>query len=409
MTMTQRSTVVGVFHERDKAREAIEALKAAGFAPDTISILSPDKRATQDIAEDTGTNAGSAAATGAVAGGILGGLGGWLLGIGALAIPGVGPFIAAGAFATALGGAAIGAGVGAIAGALAGMGVPKEEAEYYEGEVKSGRTLVTVRADGRYDEAQRLLRQNGAYDIESKAAAAGGSVGSLAERRAPDSVQSTEGEQTVQLREEELQARKQTVQTGEVTVGKEIVSEQRTLEVPVTREELVIERHPVERRPSDGPIEERSETIEIPVREEQVSVEKQAVVYEEVVLGKQQVQETRQVSGTVRREEARIDREGDVSVTGGDGGRWEQAMPAYRTRWQQRAESSGQDWADVESSYRYGWEVRNDPRYQNRSWNDVESDAQRDWVSRHPDTPWANVRDSIRQGWEGATNQDPAG
>src|SRR5579864_4835909 len=154
------STVVGVFDDRDEAREAIEALKEDGFTGDAISILSPDKQATQDIAEETGTHAGSGAATGAVAGGILGGLGGWLVGIGALAIPGVGPFIAAGAFATALAGAAVGAGVGAIAGALIGMGVPKEEAEYYEGEVKNGRTLVTVAADGRYNEAQRILRQH---------------------------------------------------------------------------------------------------------------------------------------------------------------------------------------------------------------------------------------------------------
>src|SRR5437588_5323931 len=132
----------------------------------------PDRGDVPDLAAETGTEAETGAATGAVAGGILGGLGGWLVGIGALAIPGVGPFIAADAFATALGGAAIGAGVGAIAGALVGMGVPKEEAEYYEGEVKSGRTLVTVRADGRYDEAQRILRQHGAYDIESRDASA---------------------------------------------------------------------------------------------------------------------------------------------------------------------------------------------------------------------------------------------
>jgi Heat induced stress protein YflT len=120
-TTTRGSTVVGVFDDREGARKAIEALKDAGFTGDTISILSPDKQATEELADETGTHAGSGAATGAVAGGILGGLGGWLVGIGALAIPGVGPFIAAGAFATALGGAAIGAGVGAIAGALVGM------------------------------------------------------------------------------------------------------------------------------------------------------------------------------------------------------------------------------------------------------------------------------------------------
>ena len=167
MTTTQRSTVVGVFHERDEARDAIEALKDAGFDAQDIGVLSPDKEETRAVAEETGAHAGSGAATGAVAGGILGGIGGWLIGIGALAIPGIGPFIAAGAFATALGGAAIGAGVGAIAGALVGMGVPDDEAKYYEGEVESGRTLVTVRTSDRYAEAQQLLRRHGAYDIES--------------------------------------------------------------------------------------------------------------------------------------------------------------------------------------------------------------------------------------------------
>jgi Heat induced stress protein YflT len=163
-----RSTVVGVFADSADARTAIEALKEDGFTADSISILSPDKQATAAIAEDTGTHAGSGAATGAVAGGILGGLGGWLVGIGALAIPGVGPFIAAGAFATAIGGAAIGAGVGAIAGALMGMGVPEEHAKYYEAEAKAGKTLVTVRAERRYDDAQRILRECGAYDVESR-------------------------------------------------------------------------------------------------------------------------------------------------------------------------------------------------------------------------------------------------
>ncbi|MCA1644502.1 MAG: YsnF/AvaK domain-containing protein, partial [Chloroflexi bacterium] len=299
------------------------------------------------------------------------------------------------------------AGVGAITGALVGMGVPKDEAEYYESEVKSGRTLVAVRADGRYDEAQRLLRQHGAYDIETKDAASARAGADLAERRAADlratGARSAEGGQTVQLREEELQARKQTVQTGEVTVGKDVVSEQRTLEVPVTREEVVVERHPVEHRPSERPIDERSEAIEVPVREEQVSAEKRAVVYEEVEVGKQHVQETQQVSGTVRREEARIDREGDVSVGGGEHAGWEQAMPAYRTRWQQRAGTTGRRWEDVEPSYRYGWDLRNDPRYRDRSWNDVESDAQRDWATSQPNTPWVIARDSVREAWEGTT------
>lgn len=120
--------------------------------------------------------------------------------------------------------------------------------------------------------------------------------------------------QTVQLREEELQARKQSVEAGQVRIGKEVVEEQKTLQVPVTREEVTVQRRSVARQPSDKPIEAGGETIEVPVRQEQVSVEKRPVVTEEIEVGKRQVQQTQQVSGTVRREEARIEGQGDVDV-----------------------------------------------------------------------------------------------
>jgi len=312
-TTTRGSTVVGVFDEREDARAAIEALKDAGFGGDAISILSPDKQATRDIAEETGTHAGSGAATGALTGGVLGGLGGWLVGIGALAIPGVGPFIAAGAFATALGGAAIGAGVGAIAGALVGMGVPSEHATYYEGEAKAGKTLVTVRADGRYQDAQRIMRDHGAYDVESRDRMPGASGNPVLQTTSADRPV-VAGHDTMELREEELVADKQSVQTGEMRVRKDVVTEQRTLEVPVTREEITIERHPVDRGPADAVMGEDDATVRVPVREEQVSVEKRPVVTEEITIGKRQVQDTQHVSGTVRREEARIEHDGDVDM-----------------------------------------------------------------------------------------------
>lgn len=168
MATQGRSTVVGVFRTREQARDAIDALKNAGFSSQDIGILMQDKGDTQEMARDTGTSAGTGAATGAVGGGILGGLAGWLVGVGALAIPGVGPFIAAGALGTALAGAAIGAGIGAVAGALIGMGVPEEEAKWYEGEVHGGGTLVTVRSDTRHDEARRILKDHGAYDIRDR-------------------------------------------------------------------------------------------------------------------------------------------------------------------------------------------------------------------------------------------------
>jgi uncharacterized protein (TIGR02271 family) len=119
--------------------------------------------------------------------------------------------------------------------------------------------------------------------------------------------------QRLELREEELRARTTPVETGRVTIGKEVVEEQRTLEVPVSREEVVIDRQAVERRPADGPIGDADrETIKVPVREERVEVEKTPVVYEEVGIGKRVTQETQQVTDTVRREELRTDAKGDV-------------------------------------------------------------------------------------------------
>ena len=120
---------------------------------------------------------------------------------------------------------------------------------------------------------------------------------------------------TVQLREEELAARKQAVEAGRVSLGTEVVEEQRTLEVPVTREEVTVERHAVDRRPSDEPISASSEVLSVPLRAEQVAVDKQAVIYEEVNLGKRVVQETEHVSDTVHKEVVDVDAIGDVDVS----------------------------------------------------------------------------------------------
>lgn len=400
MTMTPRSVAVGVFRDSDDARAAIGALKDADFRGDDISLLMPDRDEARDMAAETGTKAGEGAATGLVAGGILGGLGGFLVGIGALAIPGVGPFIAAGAFATALGGAAVGAGVGAIAGALIGMGIPKEEAEYYEGEVRGGRTLVAVRAGPRIDEADKILHDFGAYDVEHRDRAPMGTGATTTAATAGRAAAGSDlvEQRSLELREEELRAQTRPVETGQVTVGKDVVEEQRRLEVPVTREEVTIERRPIERRPTDQPLDESSRTIEVPVHEEQVEIEKRPVVYEEVGVGKRQVTETQSVSDTVRREEARVQREGDVDVRG-----WNEAMPTYRERWQQRHGSTAGRWEDYEPSYRYGYEMRSRPEYRGRTFSEVEPGMRSDWERRYPNTPWDRARESVRETWEEKT------
>jgi uncharacterized protein (TIGR02271 family) len=208
----------------------------------------------------------------------------------------------------------------------------------------------------------------------------------------------TAGQQRMQLRQEELRAEKRQVEAGQVVLGKDVVEERRSMDVPVTREEVTIERQPVERRPSDRPIDETSRTIEVPVREEHVEVEKQPVVYEEVGVGKRAVTETQSVSDTVRREEARLTREGDVSVEG-----WNEAVPTYRQRWQQRYGSTGGRWEDYEPNYRYGYEMRSRPEYRGRSFSEVEPSMRSDWERRYPNSPWDRARENIRETWDEPT------
>jgi hypothetical protein len=168
-----RETVAAVFDDRTDAERAINALKDAGFPADGIGVALRDRDAQGALVEDTGVsgaNVAGGAATGALGGGLLGGALGWLVGIGALAIPGIGPVVAGGALATAFGiaggtavaGAGIGAAAGGLVGALVGMGIPEEEARYFEGGFQSGRTLVTVRAGAnRSGEAVDILRAYG--------------------------------------------------------------------------------------------------------------------------------------------------------------------------------------------------------------------------------------------------------
>ena len=161
MAVERGTTVVGVFRDREQARDAIAALKGEGFPPEAISFVSPGPAEPELVQEDAGSNV----AGGLLTGGVFGGLMGWLLGMAALTIPGVGPFVAAGVLATTLTGAALGAGIGALAGALMDMGMEQDTANWYANEVRGGASLVTVRADGRGDEADAILRGMGAYEV----------------------------------------------------------------------------------------------------------------------------------------------------------------------------------------------------------------------------------------------------
>jgi uncharacterized protein (TIGR02271 family) len=301
-------TVVGVFTDHSQARKATHALKEAGFTENQIGVASAKRHtdahdsATGD--DEDGNYTGEGAIAGAATGAGIGAL--WGLGILAGILPAIGPAIAGGTLAVLLSSAAAGAAAAGLAGALIGMGLSREEAEFYEGELKSGRTIVTVNAAGRREEAMRLLRQFGAYDISNKA--------KMSEHESAACATGMAGANTVQAREEKLRVNRTPVQTGEVTVRKEVHTEHKTLDVPVSHEEVVVQRRPASGKVASASNLQAGQEIRIPVREEEVNVQKETVATEEVSVGKRRVQDTKHVDETLRKEEIKVETEGDAKV-----------------------------------------------------------------------------------------------
>jgi hypothetical protein len=159
--------VLGLVDSEGQAERIVDGLKAAGFSNNDISVLFPDKSGTRDFAHEQHTKAPEGAAAGAGTGGVLGGVLGWLVGIGSLAIPGVGPFIAAGPIMAALAGAGVGAAVGGLSGALIGLGIPEYEAKQYEEKIKQGNILISVHSEDsdERDRAKDIFERAGAHDI----------------------------------------------------------------------------------------------------------------------------------------------------------------------------------------------------------------------------------------------------
>lgn len=164
-----KKAVYGIVVSPVQAQIIINELKDKDFSNNDISVLLPDKTGTRDFAHEKHTKAPEGAATGAGAGGVLGGALGWLAGIGSLAIPGVGPFVAAGPIMAALSGAAVGAALGGLTGSLIGLGIPEYEAKLYEGKIKEGGILVSVHTEDSEQKsvAKEILERNGAVNISS--------------------------------------------------------------------------------------------------------------------------------------------------------------------------------------------------------------------------------------------------
>jgi uncharacterized protein (TIGR02271 family) len=344
MKMASRShTVVGVFADHAQAQQAVNELRRRGFSDSQIGVAgrhdSSSTVASDDgVVEGDETYAAEGTTAGLTTGAGIGAL--WGLGIIAGVLPAIGPAIAGGTLAAILSSAAAGAAAAGLGGALIGLGLSKDEADYYDKEFKSGRTVVTVSAADRVDEAESVLRQYGSYDISnpSSSTTSGTSTGSdmsssMADRASMDrgTNQSTNqswgssstagtrsdssmagksgmehGKQRMTAYEEQLEVEKRPVDTT-VNIHKDVKTEHKTIDVPVQREELVIERQPASGEHT-GKISGHEE-IRVPLHQEEVHVSKEAVAKEDVVIGKRKVSGTERVDETVRKEQIKVDKD----------------------------------------------------------------------------------------------------
>jgi hypothetical protein len=167
--MSKNKSVLGIYSSRSRVEHAVAVLKDSGFSHSDVSVLLPENLGSRELATEKATKAPEGATAGAGSGAVIGGALGWLAGIGAIAIPGLGPFIAAGPIMAALAGAGVGGAVGGVTGALVGIGIPEYEAKRYQGWLEKGGILVSVHCDtsDEIKRAKEILERTGAEDISS--------------------------------------------------------------------------------------------------------------------------------------------------------------------------------------------------------------------------------------------------
>jgi uncharacterized protein (TIGR02271 family) len=285
MTTTEYPMVVGVFQDHARAAQAIDELHKVGFRDDKIRV-----------------------GQGATASALLDGL--------ACRWP------------------AFGVEGRTLPEELVSKGMPQDEADYYVNEFEAGHSVVIVESSGYQREVRDILQRYGAYDasrteIGQEQAMPGhnsdaSETGKEQAMSGQNSDERLEGEHTIPVREEVLQAHKKWVEIGDVILRKKVITEEKTFTVPITREELIVERRPARAEFSDQPVQEGEmqnialepgETFRIILHEEEVRIEKYPVVSEEILVSKRQIEETRAISDKLKREEIHIERVGKVPLS----------------------------------------------------------------------------------------------
>lgn len=420
------NTIVALYDTIEQAKQAVEALKNAGYTDTDISLIANDT--TGEYARDLTVKApADGAGKGATAGAIIGGLGGLLVGIGALVIPGIGPVLAAGPLAaavTTLVGAGVGAAAGGLLGALVDLGVPEEEAGYYAEGVRRGGALVTAHVDdNRVDDARRILQGYNPVNINNRVAewkkAGWTGYAKDAKPYTADQVKAERaryltntanmtntknmnaqnldkgGEITIPVVEEKMNVSKKEVEQGGVRVHKYVKERPVEADVTLRQEQVRVDRRPVDRPATAGIGDTFKETtIDVTQKAEQAVINKEARVVEEVVVRKDVGQRTEKVRDTVRRTDVEVEKMG-TGMTG----------QTYSNGWQEHYQkmyaNTGNQYDYYAPAYTYGESLRNDKRYSNWDWTRLEPEARRTWEGRYPNTAWDKIKGAVRYAWEG--------
>lgn len=400
--------VVGMFDKFEEAQAAVRELQQEGFRKEDISLVANDAKGeySRSLKSTSGStdSVKDGAGEGAGIGAVLGGIGGLLVGLGALAIPGIGPVLAAGPLITALAGAGIGAAAGGLLGALVDAGIPEEQARYYTEGVKRGGTLVTVRTeDARAPRAVDILNRHNAIDVQRRASQWGNTstntsnISQAANTRTNEPHTRTDTGSTVfPIIEEELRVGKREVETGGVRVDSKVEEKPVQETVNLRQEHVEVERRPADRPATEGDIQSFKEgTMEMREHSEEPVVDKRARVVEEVVVRKDVDQQQQTIKDTVRRTDVDVQNLGsrDTSMDETD----------YRSHFTNTYGNTSYTYDQYRPYYEYGSTLGHNPAYKGWTWDRLEPTARADWERRNPNSKWDDFKAAIREGWERVT------
>lgn len=369
---TTESTLVAVFRNSSDAQAAVNELKANGVSDSDIYISNYSESGNVRAAAAQ-TGAGGAQTTSHHEGGIVG----WFK-------------------------------------SLFGEGDNHPDRTYYEGAVSGGNVLVSVNVDDDdIEQVLQILQKHNPEDVDRDTASSATASG-LTAGAATSSVQTSSGSgktsardadlpKSIPVIQEDVRVGKRAVLRGGVRVYSQVVEEPVEETIRLKEEHIRVDRQPVNRRAEPGDLQQgRDQVIEVQEYAEEPVVAKEARVVEEVRISKDASERTETVRDNVRHTEVNVENIGQGQGQTASTGAYDDD---FRSDFQTRYASTGGNYEDYGPAYQYGYQAASDPRYQGRSWDDVQSDLQRDYGQRYPSSTWERMKDSIRYGWDKVTGR----